>query len=273
MNREKFNEIKQNLSLYKFSSLQYEEYEHISKFNVFHMDSQLLLLIGMKENADIHELHWASNDAAKLIEAIKDLDNNILITFVPREWKSEFERQGFKEYGVFRDYFIRNINEIETNNTSYSLINSTDYVAASDVTKSCRLQSREFLGESPEWMETWVMGTNPDAQGSDAHACNVIVHRINETVAGIVCVGTYKNSDNSLTLWIREIAVRPEHQGKGIGKKLLLQGIQYGKEYGATKAFLMADECNTNAIKLYKSVGFVPNMEEEQIDMIYECKK
>ncbi len=70
-------------------------------------------------------------------------------------------------------------------------------------------------------------------------------------------------------LWLREIAVLPQEQGKGIGRKLILQSLGYGKERGAKRAFLMADDCNTNAIGLYKSVGFVPS-EDAEINMVSE---
>jgi ribosomal protein S18 acetylase RimI-like enzyme len=63
----------------------------------------------------------------------------------------------------------------------------------------------------------------------------------------------------------------PEFQGRGCGKALLQSALAYGLEHGAKRAFLMADDCNTGAIALYRRMGFEPNMSEAQIDLIYEA--
>ena len=38
----------------------------------------------------------------------------------------------------------------------------------------------------------------------------------------------------------------------------------------ATRAFLLADDCNTSAIALYRKVGFVPSEDDVQIDLVYQ---
>ena len=54
----------------------------------------------------------------------------------------------------------------------------------------------------------------------------------------------------------------------GIGRKLILKALAYGKKYNSARAFLAADECNVSGIHLYTSIGFVPSEEKSQIDMI-----
>lgn len=44
--------------------------------------------------------------------------------------------------------------------------------------------------------------------------------------------------------------MKPEFQGKVIARKLIGQAFSYGRMHGAKKDFLMADECNVNAIHL-----------------------
>jgi ribosomal protein S18 acetylase RimI-like enzyme len=46
------------------------------------------------------------------------------------------------------------------------------------------------------------------------------------------------------------------------------QSLSYGKKHGAKRAFLMADDLNEHAIRLYKKIGFKPKEDECQIDMI-----
>lgn len=67
-----------------------------------------------------------------------------------------------------------------------------------------------------------------------------------------------------------EITQRCRNQNQGIARKLLKQAFAYGIEYGATKAFLAADEQNAGAIHLYQSMGFVASTEEAQIDMVWQ---
>lgn len=46
------------------------------------------------------------------------------------------------------------------------------------------------------------------------------------------------------------------HRGKGIGEKLMLTTLNAAKEKGLTRVELTVRETNTNAIALYKKVGF-----------------
>ena len=90
-------------------------------------------------------------------------------------------------------------------------------------------------------------------------------------IAGIVCTGTYGHeSKDGAVVWIREVAVKPKYQGQGIGRILVSQALQYGKQCGASRAFLAVDEENSGAIHLYESLGFVASKEAGEINMIKE---
>lgn len=52
------------------------------------------------------------------------------------------------------------------------------------------------------------------------------------------------------------MAVNPEHQGKGYGKKLINAFIDMCESQGAESAWLEVRESNTNAFGLYESTGF-----------------
>jgi ribosomal-protein-alanine N-acetyltransferase len=52
------------------------------------------------------------------------------------------------------------------------------------------------------------------------------------------------------------IAVLPEYRGKGIGKKLMLEGMKAMKEYGADEFILECRITNEPALAMYKSLGF-----------------
>jgi ribosomal protein S18 acetylase RimI-like enzyme len=88
-------------------------------------------------------------------------------------------------------------------------------------------------------------------------------------LVAIVCTAVYGyESKKGPVAWIREVAVHPDYQNRGIGRRLILQAFNYGKEHGAVRAFLMADECNEQGIHLYTKLGFTANKENAQIDMI-----
>jgi ribosomal protein S18 acetylase RimI-like enzyme len=48
----------------------------------------------------------------------------------------------------------------------------------------------------------------------------------------------------------------PEFRGKGIGRKLILQTLAAAREFGFHRVELTVREDNSNAIELYKQVGF-----------------
>ena len=75
------------------------------------------------------------------------------------------------------------------------------------------------------------------------------------------------DTEKGTVLWVRELAVDPKYQSKGIGRELILQGIAWGKENGAKRSFLACDAENYNAIKLYESLDYSRSVERGQINM------
>ena len=69
------------------------------------------------------------------------------------------------------------------------------------------------------------------------------------------------------------ISVKRDYQGQGIGRKLLKLALCYGNQQGARRSFLAADDLNHSAIHLYMSMGYTPNLDEEQIDMMTPSEK
>ena len=116
-------------------------------------------------------------------------------------------------------------------------------------------------------MSDWIGGKDEAVKGGA-----VLTEKAEDgKIVGIVCTGTYAHdSEKGPVSWIREAAVVPSYQNRGIARKLILQALAYGKRNGATRAFLAADEENRNAIRLYTSIGFLPGGDESQIDMIRE---
>jgi ribosomal protein S18 acetylase RimI-like enzyme len=269
MREDIYKSIKEQSESYKYYSLKYTEYEDVQGYDVICWDGQLILLLGYNEEDRIYEYHWAANDVSFLLKEIKKQDKKGLITFVPPEWIDELKDNGFVMYAVWNDYFNNDISINIEPAESIEILKACDYKEASDVTISCRDQSRGFSGQSETWMKVWIEGSEPNLAAMKGKDSAVLVHREKDYIAGIICVAVYGHeSEKGPTLWVREIAVLPEYQGRGIAKKLLNQALFFGKKHGAKRSFLMADELNAHAIKIYEKMGFTANKAEAAHDMI-----
>jgi len=269
MKKNVFNNIKEQLKDYKYSSMKYTEYEEISDYDVLYSNEKLILTFGFNVEAGLHEFHWATNSASILLKEVNKSNEKALITFIPTEWIEEFRKNAFHIYAIWNAYFQNDISKSLDQVNSMEFLKEYDCKEASEVTLSCRGQSRGFSGQTEEWMKQWFKVTEPNAVSLDGKDSAVLVHRENDKITGIICVTIYGHGESDgAVLWVREIAVLPEYQRRGIAKALLNQALSYGKSKGAKRAFLMADECNKHAIKLYESVGFIANKGEAQNDMI-----
>ena len=168
-----------------------------------------------------------------------------------------------------REYWLTPLPEFEED-ASCAPIDMSCVAEAAAVTAECAGQSREFEGEDEAWMVSWLNGTEPNAAdcGSDSFA--VIGARVEGELAGVACVCVYsRGSARGPILWLRELAVSPRFQKRGLGRKLVKAAVAHGRRCGATRSFLMADDMNANAVALYKSVGYEENPDEAQIDLIF----
>jgi putative acetyltransferase len=78
---------------------------------------------------------------------------------------------------------------------------------------------------------------------------------------------------------LSKMAVSPQAQGKGIGRKLLLHCIAEGRVMGAKSLFLGSSTKLKNAVHLYESVGFrhvpeaeLPKMDYARADVFMDLK-
>jgi ribosomal protein S18 acetylase RimI-like enzyme len=124
------------------------------------------------------------------------------------------------------------------------------------------------MGQTVEWITGWMSGKNDEAARIALKGNTILTHTEGGKIAGIICVGIYGHkSEKGAVLWVREIAVHPDYQRRGIATKLLRQAMEYGAMHGAKRAFLAADETNLGAIKLYERMGFVRNEDECETSM------
>lgn len=268
VNQKEFDMIQGKIKNYRYSSMMYLGYEEVKDYEILVDNDKVILLYGFNTEGKRQEYYWAANSAKELLGQMKEKENR-LVSFVPKEWQEEFKEEGFEVYSIWNDYFRENLEGLKTEEPP-ELLKLEECNQASKVTLSCRLQSRGFTGQTENWFRQWLTGEEDSAVNTGTKDNAVIIHRdSNNTIVGVLCTAVYGHeSPKGPILWVREVAVIPEYQNRGIARKLILQALSYGKSHGATRAFLAADECNNNAIHLYESLGFVGNPNEAQIDMI-----
>jgi ribosomal protein S18 acetylase RimI-like enzyme len=259
-----FVEIKNRLHEFCFTSLKYTGYEEVEEHEILIIDDRAIIIYGYNTEGKSYEYHWACNNKKDLMKQLQKRNDKEQITFVPKDWVESIKNLGFDVYAIWNDYFADNLEEY-ANFEEPKYISQNNYSEASKVTLSCRGQSRGFSGQSVEWMKQWIENREPAAP--DYVTDCVGIAEIEQEVIGVILIGIYGSGDGT-TLWVREVAVKPEFQRKGIAKKLIGQAFAYGLNHGAKKAFLMADECNDNALHVYRKIGFKAGSDEGQIDMI-----
>ena|SRR5688572_30192481 len=85
-------------------------------------------------------------------------------------------------------------------------------------------------------------------------------HHLAVAIAGGQVIGFasgvhYVHPDKPAELWINEVGVSPDHQGRGVGKAVVRALLEHGKRLGCEQAWVLTDSENAAAMRLYASVG------------------
>lgn len=76
-----------------------------------------------------------------------------------------------------------------------------------------------------------------------------------DTVVGMVSAVDYVHPDKAPQLWINEVGVAPSHHRRGIARRMLDAMLAHGRALGCTEAWVLTDETNAAARRLYESAG------------------
>lgn len=85
-------------------------------------------------------------------------------------------------------------------------------------------------------------------------------HHLAVAIAGGQVIGFasgvhYVHPDKPAELWINEVGVSADHQGRGVGKAVVRALLEHGRRLGCEQAWVLTDDTNTAAMRLYGSVG------------------
>ena len=84
---------------------------------------------------------------------------------------------------------------------------------------------------------------------------HIVVAVVEDVVIGFASAVHYIHPDKPPELWINEVGVADAHQGQGIGKAIMNELLQLGRQLGCVNAWVLTDRSNTAANRLYKSTG------------------
>jgi len=271
---------------YQYNSLEYVDSEDIANAAIYANTNENIILYqksDMKKelywnskSKDNIQLFWASKskegflkELAKMINFIKRNEvktEKIYVEFVPENFLEEMNNLGFKIVSEWVDFWNTDLNSLDVElkeTVNIRPLNSDEISTAAEVTRSCIGYSKGFTGESDEIIKEWNESEN---------SC-VFVAELNNEIIGVCLVNLYGlDSEKGTVLWIRELAVNPKYQSKGIGREMMTYGIKWGIEKGAKRSFLACDAENFNAIKLYESLNYKREDERGQINMELELK-
>lgn len=74
-------------------------------------------------------------------------------------------------------------------------------------------------------------------------------------IIGFASAVHYIHPDKPRELWINEVGVASTHHGQGIGKAIMKEMLQLGRELGCENAWVLTERNNEAANRLYASVG------------------
>ena len=106
---------------------------------------------------------------------------------------------------------------------------------------------------------------------NDDHNHGFIV-KGDESIVGFAYAYGLLRPDGKRMLYLHSIGLLPEHQGKGLGTKLLGYIIEYARENGFSECFVITDKGNERACHVYEKLGG-KNDYEDEIVYVYNFEK
>ena len=84
---------------------------------------------------------------------------------------------------------------------------------------------------------------------------HLVVAREDGVVVGMASGVHYIHPDKAPQLFVNEVGVAASHRGHGIGRLMLQRLVERATELGCTEAWVLTDEDNAAANRLYASAG------------------
>jgi GNAT superfamily N-acetyltransferase len=96
---------------------------------------------------------------------------------------------------------------------------------------------------------------------------HMVVALLDGEVVGMASGVHYVHPDKAPELWVNEVGVAPQHQGRGVGRNLLAALFARGRELGCSEAWVGTEHGNIAARRLYAAVG---GMEQPMVYITFD---
>jgi GNAT superfamily N-acetyltransferase len=110
-----------------------------------------------------------------------------------------------------------------------------------------------------------VIGREPLPMRVDYDAA-VLSHRFDLLVRGLAVRAVIETDLRDGHLWIENIAVHPDHQGQGLGRRLLAHADTLAREAARPELRLLTNGAFASNIALYEASGYVVTAREAFMD-------
>lgn len=260
---------------YKYNSLRYVDLDELQpEAGDLLIEEPGAVILAKSEEGQVN-LYWGSETEEQYISAMRKLfekiqsdwgrlERKIFVEFVPPEFIGSLEKIGFVMDAEFVDFWVGDLKALQierSNSLQIRYLTPAEYAKAAEITQACKDQSRGFHGEQEEFMKEWL---------ETEHSC-ILAAEVDGEIAGVCLLNQYGfDSPKGSIAWLRELAVHPGYQGKGIGQALVAEALIWGQDLGAKRSFLAADVMNERAIRIYEKYGYCRKPERGQINMVYE---
>jgi GNAT superfamily N-acetyltransferase len=80
-------------------------------------------------------------------------------------------------------------------------------------------------------------------------------------VVGMASALHYVHPDKAPELWVNEVAVAPTHQGRGIGRQVMVALLAHARALGCREAWVLTSYDNAAARRMYAAAGGIDDPE------------
>ena len=128
------------------------------------------------------------------------------------------------------------------------------------------LTAEEFISL---WESVWGQGPTPEqTKLAMAHT----LFRVSVYDSGKVIAMARMIGDLGLCYYIKDVVVRPEYQGQGIGRTLIAELLKFVRENGVSGTQIFVELCAMpDKIPFYQKFGFEAN-EAQRLKMMYPAE-
>jgi GNAT superfamily N-acetyltransferase len=135
--------------------------------------------------------------------------------------------------------------------------NEMGFACTGDIAQLCELLAELFLQEAEFHPDAAKQTAGLRMIIENAELGRILVVREGDRLVGMVTLlFTVSTAEGGRAVLLEDMVVRATARGRGLGRKLLRQAIQFAREAGFVRITLLTDRVNRDARRFYEREGF-----------------